>query len=60
MQTSESARNERRVHADRLNEAQTGWLSVAVRESRRLERRERWQRLLVARGLKVETAAGTS
>jgi hypothetical protein len=48
------------IHADRLRQAQSGWLPVAIRLSRRLEQRARWQRLLVARGLRAETAAGPS
>jgi hypothetical protein len=52
--------DEGQIHADRLRQARNGWLPAAIRKSRRLERRARWQRLLVARGLPAGTAAGPS
>jgi hypothetical protein len=58
--TNSSPANEPRPHSALLGQARNGWLPAAIRESRRLERRARWQRLLLARGLRVGAAAGPS
>jgi hypothetical protein len=60
MQTTKPPEDEGQIHADRLSQARNGWLPAAIRKSRRLERRARWQRLLVARRLRAETSAGAS
>jgi hypothetical protein len=52
--------NEPRRHGALLSQARNGWLPARIRESRRLERRARWQRLLLAHGLCAGTAADAS
>jgi hypothetical protein len=42
-----------RRHAALLGKARSGWLPAAIKESRRLERRARWQRLLLARAVRA-------
>jgi hypothetical protein len=56
--TTSPPANEPRPHSALLGQARNGWLPAAIRESRRLERRARWQRLLLARGPHAETAGG--
>jgi hypothetical protein len=51
---------ERRIHAERLSQARTGWLPAAIRESRRLERRAAWRRLLLEHRLRAGIVAGAS
>jgi hypothetical protein len=57
MRTIEPTEDERKIHAERLSQAQSGWLAVAIRDSRRLEQRARWRRLLLARRLSASAGA---
>lgn len=61
MQTNaQPLKGEGQIHAERLSQAQIGWLPVAIRLSRRLEQRARRRRLILARRVAAGGAAGAS